>query len=78
MTSPQAAFYRIDPHRSKDAFFALIDDWEGILVSDGYGVYQNWVNARQTCLAHLIHTARGDPDPIVRETAELVLNVQKS
>jgi transposase len=28
------------------------------LVSDGYGVYQSWVEARQTCLAHLIRTAR--------------------
>ncbi len=27
--------------------------------SDGYGVYQQWVNRRQTCLAHLIRTARG-------------------
>ena len=33
----------IHPHRSKEAFAALIDDWAGILVSDGYGVYQNWV-----------------------------------
>src|SRR5437867_944007 len=32
--------------------------WQGILVSDGYGVYQDWVNHRQTCLAHLIRTAR--------------------
>jgi len=36
-------------------------------VSDGYGVYQDWVQQRQTCLAHLIRTARGlaarhDPD----------------
>jgi transposase len=35
------------------------------LVSDG--VYQDWVHQRQTCLAHLIRTARGvsqrrDPD----------------
>jgi transposase len=59
MTSPEVAFYRIDPSRSKAAFFALIDDWEGILVSDGYGVYQTWVSQRQTCLAHLIRRARG-------------------
>jgi transposase len=26
MTSPQVAFYHIDPSRSKEAFFALIDD----------------------------------------------------
>jgi transposase len=59
MTSDTVAFYMIHPHRSKAAFAALIDDWAGLLVSDGYGVYQNWLQARQTCLAHLIRTARG-------------------
>ena len=59
MVSETAAFYMIHPHRSKEAFAALIDDWAGILVSDGYGVYQHWVQARQTCLAHLIRSARG-------------------
>jgi len=58
MASERVAFYMIHPHRSKEAFAALIDDWAGILVSDGYGVYQTWVQARQTCLAHLIRTAR--------------------
>jgi transposase len=59
MASARVAFYMIHPRRSKEAFAALIDDWTGLLVSDGYGVYQNWVQARQTCLAHLIRTARG-------------------
>lgn len=59
MVSDTVAFYMIHPHRSTEAFAALIDDWAGILVSDGYGVYRNWVQARQTCLAHLIRTARG-------------------
>ena len=58
MASDTVAFYMIHPHRSKEAFAALIDDWAGILVSDGYGVYRHWVQARQTCLAHLIRTAR--------------------
>jgi transposase len=58
MVSERVAFYMIHPRRSKEAFAALIDDWAGILVSDGYGVYQNWVARRQTCLAHLIRTAR--------------------
>lgn len=67
MATDTVTYYRIDPHRSKEAFFALIDAWKGILVSDGYGVYQDWVNQRQTCLAHLIRTARElsqrrDPD----------------
>ena len=58
MASERVAFYMMHPRRSKEAFAALIDDWAGILVSDGYGVYRNWVQARQTCLAHLIRTAR--------------------
>jgi transposase len=59
MVSDAAALYMIHPHRSKEAFVALIADWAGILVSDGYGVYRHWVQARQTCLAHLIRSARG-------------------
>ena len=59
MTNDTAAFYMIHPRRSKEAFAALIEEWEGLLVSDGYGVYQNWVARRQTCLAHLIRPARG-------------------
>jgi transposase len=58
MASERVAFYMIHPRRSKEAFAALIEDWAGLLVSDGYGVYQHWVQARQTCLAHLIRTAR--------------------
>jgi len=59
MVGNTAALSMIHPRRSKEAFAALIDDWAGILVSDGYGVYRHWVQARQTCLAHLIRTARG-------------------
>jgi transposase len=59
MASEQVAFYMIHPRRSKETFGDLIEEWTGLLVSDGYGVHQSWVNARQTCLAHLIRTARG-------------------
>jgi transposase len=59
MTTETVSLFLIHPNRSKAAFFELIDDWSGLLVSDGYGVYQDWVNRRQTCLAHLIRTARG-------------------
>lgn len=59
MATATVALSLIHPHRSKDAFVALIEEWQGILVRDGYGVYQDWVNRRQTCLAHLIRTARG-------------------
>jgi transposase len=59
LSTDTVSLYLIHPNRSKEAFATLIDDWQGILVSDGYGVYQDWVNHRQTCLAHLIRTARG-------------------
>jgi len=59
MATDKAAFYRIDPHRSKEAFEKLIQTWEGILVSDSYGLYCNRVHGRQTCLAHLIRKADG-------------------
>jgi transposase len=47
------------PNRSHEAFAAVIEDWQGIVVSDGDGVSQGWVQHRQTCLAPLIRTARG-------------------
>jgi transposase len=59
MANETVAFSIIHPHRSKAAFAALIGDWAGLLVSDGYRVYQTWVAQRQTCLAHLIRTAQG-------------------
>lgn len=59
MVNKRAAFYRIDDHRSKEAFLKLVESWNGILISDGYGVYKNRVNDRQTCLAHLIRDADG-------------------
>ncbi len=67
LTTDTVSLYLIHPNRSKAAFWDLIEDWQGLLVSDGYGVYQNWVHGRQTCLAHLIRSARGlsekrDPD----------------
>jgi len=57
MANSTVAFFMIHAKRSREAFEALIRDWEGILVSDGYGVYCNWV-MRQSCLAHLIRKAR--------------------
>jgi transposase len=51
--------FKVQASRSKAAFEALIERWAGILVSDGYGVYQHWMQQHQTCLAHLIRRARG-------------------
>jgi transposase len=67
MATDKVAYYRIDPHRSQEACVALIEGWQGIVVSEGYGVYQDWGHQRPTGLAHLIRSARGlaqrrDPD----------------
>ena len=59
MVNPTVAFFMVHASRSKAAFEVLVERWAGLLVSDGYGVYGQWVHARQTCLAHLIRRARG-------------------
>jgi transposase len=59
MANPVVAYFQIHPTRSKAAFVQLIADWIGILVSDGYLVYQRWQGLRQSCLAHLLRTAKG-------------------
>jgi len=59
MCNSGAAYFMIHTNRSKAAFQALIKEWAGILVSDGYSVYQQWVHGRQSCLAHLIREAKG-------------------
>jgi transposase len=59
MAHPLGAYFQIHPHRSKGAFAHLIAEWTGILVSAGYLVYQRWQGLRQSCLAHLLRTAKG-------------------
>ena len=58
LASTSVAFFMIHKNRSKVAFKELIKDWTGILVSDGYRLYTDWVGLRQTCLAHLIREAK--------------------
>ncbi|MCP3889867.1 MAG: IS66 family transposase [Desulfobulbaceae bacterium] len=75
MVNSTVAFFMIHQNRSKAAFLELIQDWEGILVSDNYGVYAKWVNLRQTCLAHLIRKAKAlaeRKDPITKRFGQSV------
>lgn len=69
MGNKVAAFFTIHPNRSRIAFEELIGDWEGLLVSDGYGLYRTWVG-RQTCLAHLIRRAKGLSEHQDKEIAQ--------
>jgi transposase len=59
MAHPEVASFQRHPTRSKAAFAQRIGDWMGILVSDGYLLYHSWQGVRQSCLAHLIRTAKG-------------------
>ena len=59
MVTAGVALYLVHPRRSREAFNELIRQWQGILVSDNYSVYKNWVNQRQSCLSHYIRKARG-------------------
>ena len=58
LASASVAYFMIHKNRSKEAFKELVKDWTGILVSDGYRLYTDWVGLRQTCLAHLIREAK--------------------
>ena len=58
LTSSTVAFFMIHGRRNLAAFKELIKDWNGILVSDGYRLYQSWIGLRQTCLSHLIRDAK--------------------
>jgi transposase len=59
MVNATVAFFMVQASRSQAAFEALVERWAGILVSDGYAVYRQWMHGRQACLAHLIRQARG-------------------
>lgn len=75
MVNSTAAYFMIHKNRSKEAFLELIQGWDGILVSDNYGVYQKWINLRQTCLAHLIRKAKalaGSKDPTTRKFGQQI------
>ena len=76
LVNHMVAFFMIHPNRSKEAFHKLVEDWKGILISDNYGVYVNWINQSQSCLAHLIRKAKGlaeRKDQSIRKFGESIL-----
>lgn len=74
LASASVAYFMIHKNRSKEAFKALVEDWTGILVSDGYRLYTNWVGLRQTCLAHLIREAKKLSESRNEEIAKFGVN----
>jgi len=69
MANSLVVFFMLHGRRTAAAFAELIGDWSGILISDGYRVYQKYVGLRQTCLAHLIRDAKGLAQRPDKETA---------
>jgi transposase len=59
MVTSSLALYLVHSHRSREAFNELVKPWQGILVSDNFRVYQNWVNLNQQCLAHFCPQSPG-------------------
>ena len=52
MANSSVAYFMIDKNRSKEAFLALVKDWEGILVSD----YKGFINNGQISGSPAWHT----------------------
>jgi hypothetical protein len=50
MANPEVAYFPRHPNRSKVAFAQLIGDWRGVLVRDGYRVYQYWEGLQKPLL----------------------------
>ena len=71
MVNTTVALFTVQASRSQAAFEALVERWAGILVSDGYAVYRQWMHGRQACLAHLIRRARGLSERKEPERAKL-------
>lgn len=56
----RATLYWIDPTRSGDPAEAILGkDWSGVMIHDGWSVYDRFTSARhQQCLAHLLRRSR--------------------
>lgn len=68
MATARVALARMPPQRSKEALLTLIDAWQGLVGSDGYGVSHHGGNRRPPCVAPLLRRARGvsAPPPAAR------------
>jgi transposase len=59
MSTHDAVFYRVDESRGREAALRCLGDFEGIVICDGYSVYQSLAKARDALiLAHCWSHAR--------------------
>jgi transposase len=52
IAAPDAVFYRVDPSRSAKAAAAILCDYTGVVVADGYSAYASLAKERAFTLAH--------------------------
>jgi transposase len=53
-TTPTETLYVIRPTRGKCVPQEILGDYEGVIISDGYKVYESFGSAQQRCWAHLL------------------------
>jgi transposase len=84
-TTVKAAYYKLDRHRSQEAFLRIIGNHTAIpTVTDRYGVYHALTGPHQYCLAHLIRDFRkfgerqGEDRKIGKKVEEILREVCKT
>ena len=76
MVSTIVCYFRMDDHRDRNAFEALIGSWSGNIITDDYALYRSWpAEKRQNCLAHICREAKKqaqDPSPDIAKGGQLL------
>jgi len=56
-TTPQMTLYVVRPSRGRNVVQDILHDYKGVIVTDGYTVYEGIGGAQQRCWAHLLREA---------------------
>jgi len=77
--TPQVTVYAVLPGRGfEQAASVLGEDFDGVLVRDGWAPYRKFVKAEhQSCLAHLLRRCRENLETALRGTARLPRGIQR-
>lgn len=57
-TTPTETLYLIRPTRGKSVPREILADYKGVVISDGYKLYEQFGTAQQRCWAHLLREAK--------------------
>ncbi|MGH9446399.1 MAG: IS66 family transposase, partial [Terriglobia bacterium] len=59
LATPDVTVFKVHAKRNRKAMKELLGDFDGVLTSDRYGVYNSFPGRRQLCWAHLIRDFKG-------------------